>query len=128
MGQDIRGASPRGYAGLLAACCPDGAGCLDLRPLFELMTIHELGHAFEVPGDLRLPAFWLGEIFADLVLHAFIATSRPESLGTLQTLSAVGASGRRIPARWRAEGYTTLQELEAHYTDGEQPAGALNYA
>jgi hypothetical protein len=126
MGQDIRDASPRGYKRLLAAY-PDGAGGLDLQPFFDLVTIHELGHAFEVLGDLRLPAFWLGEIFADLALHAFVATRRPQSLNTLEVLSTVGAQSRRLAARMRAEGYRTLEELEAHYTGGDQPMSPLNY-
>ena len=63
MAQDIRDASPRGYARLLAAYPGDADG-LDLQPVFDLITIHELGHAFEMLGDLRLPTFWLGEIFA----------------------------------------------------------------
>ena len=46
MAQDLRDASPRGYAKLLATY-PDGAGGLDLQPFFDLITIHELGHAFE---------------------------------------------------------------------------------
>jgi hypothetical protein len=71
--QDLRDASPRGYAKLLATY-PDGAGGLDLQPFFDLTTIHELGHAFEVLGDLRLPTFWLSEIFVNLALHAFVAT------------------------------------------------------
>ncbi|HEY0934619.1 MAG TPA: hypothetical protein VGD91_12855 [Trebonia sp.] len=50
-------------------------------------------------GHLRLPTFWLGEIFANLVLHAFVATRQPESLNTLQVLSAVGAQSRRLGAR-----------------------------
>src|SRR5580704_16241549 len=52
--QDLRDASPRGYAKLLTTY-PDGAGGVDLQPFFHLITIHELGHAFEVLGDLRLP-------------------------------------------------------------------------
>jgi hypothetical protein len=126
MGQDIRDASPRGYARLLAAY-PDGANGLDLQPFFDLVTIHELGHAFEVLGDLRLPAFWLGEIFANLALHAFVATRQPESLSTLEVLSTVGARSRRLGARMRAGGYSTLEELEAHYTGGDQPMSPLNY-
>lgn len=126
MGQDIREASPRGYTRLLAAY-PGRDDGPDLQPFFDLITIHELGHAFERLGRLRLPAFWLGEIFADLVLHAFVATRRPSSLPTLETLSDVGAGSRRLAARWRAEGYTTLEELEAHYTGGDQPMSALNY-
>jgi hypothetical protein len=126
MGQDIRDASPRGYARLRAAY-PGGAEGLDLQPFFDLITIHELGHAFEVLGDLRLPTFWLGEIFADLALHAFVATRQPGSLNTLEALSSVGARSRRLAARWRAEGYSTLEELESHYTGGDQPMSPLNY-
>jgi hypothetical protein len=126
MGEDIRDASPRGYSRLLAAY-PGRAGGLDLRPFFDLVTIHELGHAFEVLGDLRLPTFWLGEIFADLALHAFVATRQPESLNTLEVLSTVGAGSRRLATRWRAEGYSTLEDLDAHYTGGDQPMSALNY-
>jgi hypothetical protein len=126
IGQDIRDASPRGYAKLLAAY-PDGTGGLDLQPFFDLITIHELGHAFEVLGDLRLPTFWLGEIFVNLAMHAFIATQRPASLPTLEVLPAVGAGSRNLAARLRAEGYSTLEELEAHYTGGDDSMDPLNY-
>ena len=97
IGDDIRDASPRGYARLLAAY-PGG----DLQPFFDLVTIHELGHAFQVLGDLRLPAFWLGEIFADLAMHAFVATQLPASLPTLEVLPTVGAGSRKLAARMRA--------------------------
>jgi hypothetical protein len=126
MGQDLHQASPQGYASLLATY-PDGAGGLDLQPFFDLVTIHELGHAFEVLGDLRLPTFWLGEIFANLSLHAFVATRQPQSLNTLEVLSTVGAQSRRLDARMQAEGYTTLEELETHYTGGDDPMSPLNY-
>jgi hypothetical protein len=126
MGQDLHEASPHDYTRLLATY-PDGAGGLDLQPFFDLVTIHELGHAFEVLGDLRLPTFWLGEIFANLALHAFIATRLPESLDTLEVLSTVGAQSTRLGARMRAEGYSTLEELEAHYTGGDDPMSPLNY-
>jgi hypothetical protein len=126
MGQDLREASPRGYTRLLATY-PDGAGGLDLQPFFDLVTIHELGHAFETLGDLRLPTFWLGEIFANLALHAFVATRQPESLNTLEVLSIVGAQSPRLGARMRAEGYSTLEDLEAHYTGGGDPMSPLNY-
>jgi hypothetical protein len=83
--QDVRAASPRGYAKLLAAY-PDGTGGLDLQPFFDLITIHEVGHAFEVLGDLRLPTFWLSEIFVNLAMHAFVAAQLPASLPTLEVL------------------------------------------
>jgi hypothetical protein len=126
MGEDLRETTPVGYAKLLAAY-PDGAGGLDLQPFFDLVTIHELGHAFEVLGHMTLPTFWLSEIFANLALHAFVATRRPESLNTLEVLSTVGAASSRLDTRMRVEGYTTLEQLETHYTGGDEPMSALNY-
>ncbi|HUY57641.1 MAG TPA: hypothetical protein VMV12_07410 [Candidatus Micrarchaeaceae archaeon] len=124
--RDLREASSRGYAKLLQAY-PDGSGGLDLQPFFDLITIHELGHAFEVLGDLRLPTFWLSEIFVNLAMHAFVSTQRPASLPTLEVLSSVGAGSRKLAARMRAEGYSTLDELQAHYTGSEDPMSPLNY-
>jgi hypothetical protein len=126
MAQDLRDASPRGYARLLATY-PDGAGGVDLQPFFDLITIHELGHAFEVLGDLRLPTFWLSEIFVNLALHAFVATQLPASLPTLEALPTVGAGSRKLAARMLAEGYTTLEELQAHYMGSDDPMSPLNY-
>jgi hypothetical protein len=124
--QDLRDASPRGYRRLLATY-PDGAGGVNLQPFFDLITIHEIGHAFEVLGDLRLPTFWLSEIFVNLAMHAFVATELPNSLETLEVLPTVGAGSRKLAARMRAEGYSTLEELQAHYTGGDEPMSPLNY-
>src|SRR4029077_7634671 len=119
-----RDASPRGYA-RLRATYPDDAGGVDLQPFCDLITVHELGHAFEVLGDLRLPTSWLSEIFVNLAMHAFVATRRPESLDTLEVLPTVGARSRRLAARMRAEGYSTLEDLEAHYTGGDDLMSGL---
>ncbi len=124
--QDLRDASPHGYAKLLATY-PDGRGGVDLQPFFDLITIRELGHAFEVLGDLRLPTFWLSEIFVNLAMHAFVATQLPASLPTLRALATVGAGSRKLAARMRAEGYSTLEELQAHYTGSDDSMSPLNY-
>jgi hypothetical protein len=124
--EDLRDASAHGYAKLLAAY-PDGAGGVDLEPFFDLITIHELGHAFEVLGDLRLPTFWLSEIFVNLAMHAFVATQLPARLATLETLPTVGARSRKLADRMRATGYSTLEELQAHYAGSEAPMSPSNY-
>jgi hypothetical protein len=124
--RDLGDASPPDYAKLLATY-PDGTGGLDLQPFFDLVTIHELGHAFEVLGDLRLPTFWLSEIFVNLAMHAFVASPLPASLPTLEVLSTVGAGSRKLAARMRAEGYSTLEELQAHYTGSDDSMRPLNY-
>ena len=125
--QEIRDASPGGYAKLLTTY-PDGAGGVDLQPFFDLITIHELAHGFETLGDLRLPTSWLSEIFVNLAMHTFVATQQPASLPTLETLPTVGASSRKLAARMRSDGYTTLEALETHFTGDDDPMSALNYA
>ena len=126
MAGDIRDASPDGYAELTAAY-PDGDGGVDLQPFFDLITIHELAHAFETLGDLRLPTCWLSEIFVNLALHAFVAARQPLSLPTLETLPSVGATSRTLADRMRTEAYSTLDELEEHYPGGDTPMSGLNY-
>ena len=126
MARDIRAAPPDRYIDV-AAVYPDGQGGVDLQPFFDLVTIHEIAHAFEVLGDLRLPTSWLSEIFVNLAMHAFVATEQPVSLATLETLPTVGAGSEELAARIRAEGYSTLEELEAHYTGSDDPMSALNY-
>jgi hypothetical protein len=126
MGEALLESSPGEYPKLLATY-PDGGGGLDLQPFFDLVTVHELGHAFETLGGLSLPTFWLGEIFANLALHTFVAVERPESLATLEVLPSVGAASTALRAQMQAEGYTTLEELETYYTGGESPMSPLNY-
>jgi hypothetical protein len=126
MARGIGDAPPQGYANLLATY-PDGAGALDLQPFIDLLTLHELGHSFEVLGGLRVPTLWLGELFANLALHTFIASRRPASMATLETFSKVGAGSEPLSARMRDEGYSTLDEFEAHYPGSEEPISWLNY-
>jgi hypothetical protein len=126
MVDDLREASARGYTRLLATY-PGGADGVDLQPFFDLITIHELAHAFEELEDLRLPTLWLSEIFVNLALYAFVATRLPESLKTLDVLPTVGAGSRRLAARMRAQGHSTLDQLEAHYPGGDEPMSPPNY-
>jgi hypothetical protein len=39
----------------------------------------------------------------------------------------VGAGSRALAARMRAEGYSTLDELQAHYTGSDDSMSPLNY-
>jgi hypothetical protein len=126
MARGIGDDPPEGYARLLLSY-PDGSGGLDLQPFIDLLTLHELGHAFEVLGGMRLPTFWLGEIFANLALHTFVASRRPASMATLETVSLVGAGSASLAARMRDEGFSTLDEFETHYPGSEQPIDWLNY-
>jgi hypothetical protein len=55
-------------------------------------------------SEIRLPTFWLSEIFVNLAVHAFVATQLPANLPTLEVLPTVGVRSRKLAARMRAEG------------------------
>ncbi len=67
-----------------------GSATVDLSPFFELLVLHELGHAFRlaVPSASRSPEAWplawMDEFFANLFLHVSIARLSPELLPVLR--------------------------------------------
>ncbi len=58
----------------------------DLGPFFNLLAVHELGHAFHQPGT---GARWLEETFANVCLHTYIAALEPGVLPVLVTFPKV---------------------------------------
>jgi hypothetical protein len=118
---------PAGWQRLCRTYPDPARGGVDLQPFFDLVTVHELGHAFETLGGLRLPAFWLSELFANLALHAFVATRIPGSLETLQAFSEVGAADRGLTARIHATGISALDAFEEHYAGSRDQMSTQNY-
>lgn len=94
-----------------------GAG-LDLSPFFELLAVHELGHAFHGRRRGPFPRHWLDELFANLCLHAFVATVEPAMLPVLTTfpLAVTAVDAARFE----------LQSLEA-FEDRYSNMDPVNY-
>ena len=82
---------------------------LDLGPFFDLLAVHEMGHAFHAP--VRLPRRWLEEAFANLGLHSYVAAAEPARLPTLRALPAVVTS--LAPETFA---HRTLAEFEELYS------------
>jgi hypothetical protein len=81
---------------------PDGN--THLGDFFDLVAVHEVAHLF-CEGMLVFPRMWLGELFANLALHAWVAQRAPDSLDTLTTLPRLAAlgSGEEFEHRSRDE-------------------------
>lgn len=81
---------------------PDGK--LDFGDFFDLIAVHEVAHLF-CEGQVAFPRMWLGELFANLALHAWVAQRAPDSLDTLTTLPRLAAlgSGEEFEHRSRDE-------------------------
>ncbi|MBX2965556.1 MAG: hypothetical protein KF845_05375 [Cyclobacteriaceae bacterium] len=91
-------------------------GKLTMQPFFDLLAIHELGHAFHIQGDLTMQRMWMGELFCNILLHTYVAEQEPESLPALTVFpNMVVAAGAKEYK------YTRLHDIEERYNEiGQQ--------
>lgn len=89
----------------------DKDNSLTMRSFFDLLAIHELGHAFHVQGGLTMQRKWMGELFANILLHTYIAEKEPELIPALSVFPKMVVSSTNKEELK----YTTLNELETNY-------------
>jgi hypothetical protein len=71
---------------------------------------------------------WLSEIYANLALHAFVATLRPSELASLTTFPEAQRQIAVLNAIMRLRGHRSLDEFEQHYPVGTaHPMNGANY-
>lgn len=90
----------------------DSEGKLTMVDFFDLLAIHEIGHAYHFQGELTMQRKWLGEFFCNLMLHTYIAEKEPEKLKALTVFPQMVISGGK-------EGYkfTSLKDIEEKYDE-----------
>ncbi len=88
------------------------ASGLSMQPFFDLLALHELGHAFHLQGGLKMQRAWMGELFSNVFLHTYIAENDPGLLPALtifpRMVVAAGAGGFK---------YTSLQDMDMRYDE-----------
>ena len=91
-------------------------GTVSMQAFFDLLAIHELGHAFHNQGKLQVQRKWMGELFCNILLHTYIAEKEPGLLPALTLFPKIIINGGT-----KNYMYTSLQELEEHYNElGQQ--------
>lgn len=104
---------PPAYAALVKATYAAKSGGLTMEPFFDLLAIHELGHAYHNQGGLVMQRRWMGELFPNILLHTYIAEKEPKLLAALTTFpEMLVATTDRAQLK-----YTSLQDLEANYNE-----------
>jgi len=87
-------------------------GNLTMQSFFDLLAIHELGHAYHNQFSVKMQRKWMGELFPNILLHTYIAENEPELLPALtlfpQIVIAGGTAG--FP-------FTTLSDFEEKYNE-----------
>jgi hypothetical protein len=85
-------------------------GTLTMESFFDLLALHELGHAFHLQGGLNVQRKWMGELFCNIFLHTYVAERAPQLLGPLTIFPQMVVSGGADQFT-----YKTLAEFEQHY-------------
>lgn len=87
-------------------------GGISMRPFFDLLVLHELGHAYHIQGGLTMQRKWMGELFCNIFLHTYIADKEPELLSvlTLFPQMVVGAGSKEFT-------FTSLEDIEERYEE-----------
>lgn len=103
---------PEDLASAIRKTYTDAEKALTMEPFFDLLAIHELGHAYHIQGGLQMQRNWMSELFVNIFLHSYVAEKEPALLPalTLFPKMVVAMTDKRTLK------YTSLQDLEQFYT------------
>ncbi len=84
---------------------------VSLQAFFDLLAIHELGHAFQKAAGLKAQRNWMGELLCNVLLHTFIAENEPQLLPALILFPAMTIQATDVTNLK----YTRLNDFETYY-------------
>ena len=87
-------------------------GEISMQAFFDLLALHELGHAFHFQGGLNMQRKWLQELYVNMLLHTYIAENEPAALAALSLFPnmVVGSGSKEYK-------YTSLKDIEDRYDE-----------
>ncbi len=87
-------------------------GEISMQAFFDLLALHELGHAFHFQGGLNMQRKWLQELYVNMLLHTYIAENEPAALPALSLFPnmVVGSGSKEYK-------YTSLKDIEDRYDE-----------
>ncbi len=103
---------PAGLATQIRETYSDRNGNLSMGAFFDLLAIHELGHAFHIQQGLKMQRKWMSELFVNLFLHTYIAENEPGMLPALTVFPKMVIAGDRSSLK-----YTSIADLENRYDE-----------
>jgi hypothetical protein len=87
-------------------------GNISMEAFFDLLALHELGHAFHIEGGLTMQRNWMSELFCNILLHTYIAENEPEQLPALTVFPHMV-----INSGTKEFKYTSLQDVQERYNE-----------
>lgn len=103
---------PKELADKIKTTYVDDNGNLTMQAFFDLLAIHEIGHAFHFQAGVNVQRMWMGELFCNIMLHTYIAEKETEQLPALTVFpQMVIASGKEEYK------FTSLTDIEERYEE-----------
>ncbi|HRO06697.1 MAG TPA: hypothetical protein PLE75_08440 [Ferruginibacter sp.] len=87
-------------------------GTLSMQPFFDLLAIHELGHAFHFQAGVQTQRKWMGELLVNMMLHTYIAVHEPQSLPALTVFPKMVIAGDTTGFK-----FTSLEDVHDRYDE-----------
>lgn len=111
---------PPTLAAQISKAYSKGDGTYSMRPFFDLLALHEMGHSYTAQAGLKMQRHWMAELFVNIMLHTYIAEKQPQLLPALEAFPnmviAAGTSEYK---------FTSLEDFERLYPS--LGMGAKNY-
>jgi hypothetical protein len=102
---------PKELAQKMKDAYTDKNGEINLTDAFDLLAVHELGHAFQTAAGIAKQRNWLSELFCNVLLHTYLAEKNPKQLQYITTFTQVAVQS--FPPQMLK--YTKLEEFEKNY-------------
>src|SRR5690606_11089379 len=103
-------AIPASLAAAVKLAYGNPEGSYSMMPFFDLLALHEMGHAYTDQAGLKMQRYWMGELLVHIMLHTYIAEERPELLPALETFPNMV-----IGMGTKSYSYTSLEDFEKLY-------------
>jgi hypothetical protein len=106
------GQLPPGLGDQVQKVYKNNIGSLSMQDFFDLLALHELGHAFHTQAGLNMQRKWMGELFVNILLHAYIAENEPGFLPALTLFPKMVVAGGSKEFK-----FTSLQDVDKRYDE-----------
>lgn len=103
---------PAGLRTQIETVYRNSEGNISMEAFFDLLALHELGHAFHIQGGLTMQRKWMGELFCNILLHTYIAENEPEQLPALTLFPLMVINGGTKEYK-----YTSLKDVQERYDE-----------
>lgn len=103
---------PKVLADKISSAYVDEKGGLSMQSFFDLLAIHEIGHAYHFQAGLNVQRMWMGELFCNILLHTYIAENEPKQLPALTIFPQMVIAGGKEEYK-----FTSLTDIEQRYEE-----------